>query len=96
MRFQAPISLITKIQISNAVKLYKKGILPLYASKEWMLAFYGQKVLCLYLAKSKRVIHEIELCLQNLEFILPLYASKQKGLAQMSTKRSKFYVDDNK
>jgi hypothetical protein len=56
MNFRIPISLIKKDRIVNLAKVREKCILPLYASKERMLAFVGQDVTGLYLIKWKRVI----------------------------------------
>jgi hypothetical protein len=50
----------------------------------------------LYLVKWKRVIAEIEMRPKKYERVLPLYASKQKWLAQMSRNPEKLYVYDNK
>ena len=78
MKFRVPISLIIKERILNLAKVHEKRILPLYASKERTLAFFGQDVTSLYLIKWKRVISEIAIRPQNRELFLPLYASKQK------------------
>jgi hypothetical protein len=74
----------------------EKRILPLYASKERTLAFFGHNVIGLYLIKWKRVIDEIEIRPKKYERVLPLYASKQKGLAKISRNPEKLYVYDNK
>jgi hypothetical protein len=84
------------MKISNAVTLCEKRILPLYVSKQRDLAFYGQKVICLHLNKSKRVIAEIKIRRQNCERSLPLYASKQRRLAQLSRNGENLYVADTK
>ena len=96
MNFRVPISLIIKELILNLAKVREKRALPLYAGKERQLPFYGQKVSCLHLAGSKRVIAKIEMRPKKYERVLPLYASKKKGLAKISRNPGKLYVHDNK
>ena len=96
MNFRFHISLIIKGLILNLAKVHEKRILPLYASKERTLAFFGNNVISPYVIKYRRVTAEIEIRPKKRERSLPLYASKQKGLARMSKNRSKSYVDDIK
>jgi hypothetical protein len=77
-------------------QITEKRSLPLYASKERVLAFFGNNVISPYVIKYRRVTAEIEIRPKKRERSLPLYASKQKGLARMSKNRSKSYVDDIK